>query len=154
MNAYGASCERTSAKNTLHVRLNIKSPDTTHCPSHRELADSSGVLQQLLKGDGPAQHAVGRGGLPARSPWKAGAAASTAPCRHVQLYHADEHKTHPFIRTLERDQEWDRFSHFLVHRHVSVGRNGRCTGLAAYTLVFPAYLHQTPPGSVNRETER
>lgn len=66
--------------------------------SHRKLVDSSGVLQQLLKRDGPAQHAAGRAGLSARSPWKAGAAAATAPCKHVQLYNASRDTNTPIYQ--------------------------------------------------------
>lgn len=61
------------------------------CASHREVGNSDGVLQQLLKGDGPTQHAVSLAGLSALTPWQAAAAASTAPRRHVQLWKAYTH---------------------------------------------------------------
>lgn len=54
--------------------------------THRKVTDPKGVLQQLLKWDGPAQHTVGGARLSTWSPWKAGVAAAGASCRHVQLY--------------------------------------------------------------------
>lgn len=84
--------------------------------SHCEVVDSAGVLQQLLERDGPAEHSVGRGGLPARSPRKAGAAASTAPRRHVQLYGTSPHK-HTHLSARRSMTAGSDLS--VLHRHVA-----------------------------------
>lgn len=65
--------------------------------AHREVVHSAGVLQQLLEGHGPAQHSVHRAGLATWGSRKAGAAASAAPCRHVQFCSAPRVQAKPFI---------------------------------------------------------
>lgn len=90
---------------TRHVLLSV---------SHRKVADAAGVLQQLLKWDSPAQHTVGWGDVSAGSPWKTGAAASTATSRHVQLYKHIQTQTHPFISTEKHDQERGWIRYFLL----------------------------------------
>lgn len=54
--------------------------------THRKVTDPTGILQQFLEWDSPAQHAVSGADISARSSWKAGAAASTSPRSHIQLY--------------------------------------------------------------------
>lgn len=136
---------------TLQLFLNLLRI-TTPCVSsvaHRKVVDSAGVLQQLLKWDGPAQHSVGRACLSARSPWEAWAAASTAPCRHVQLYTTSRHKhTHLSAQKsmTERETKSDIFS-CNTHSRTDMLQ-------LVETLVVHAYLRLTPPGSVNREIDR
>lgn len=136
---------------TLQLFLNLLRI-TTPCVSnvaHRKVVDSAGVLQQLLKWDGPAQHTVGRACLSARSPWEAQAAASTAPCRHVQLYTTSRHKhTHLSAQksVTERETKSDIFS-CNTHSRTDMLQ-------LVETLVVHAYLRLTLPGSVNREIDR
>lgn len=80
--------------------------DARSSAAHREVLDSTGVLQQLLEGHGPAQHSVHRAGLPARGSWKAGAAASAAPCRHVQFCSTSQGTSTPIYQQANID--WQR----------------------------------------------
>lgn len=52
---------------------------------HRKVTDPKRVLQQFLKWHGPAHDTVGWAVLSGWSPRKAGAAAATAACGHVQI---------------------------------------------------------------------
>lgn len=108
--------------------------DARSSAAHREVLDSAGVLQQLLEGHGPAQHSVHRAGLPARGSWKAGAAASAAPCRHVQFCSTARVQAHPFIskQTLtDSETKWRDFpqKHTFTHRHARVTGNAGCSRL-------------------------
>lgn len=86
--------------------------------AHRKVMDPTGVLQQLLKWDGPAQHTVGRARFSTWSPWKAGAAASTTSCRHVQLYYTFRHKHAHYQH--RQEWEWNQILSPVVYRHVEI----------------------------------
>lgn len=121
--------EKTHTRHERHTSVIPELPQAPHvsCAAHREVLDSTRVLQQLLKRDSPGQHSVGWVYLSSRNPWKAWVAASTAPRGHVQLYTACSH-THIFSSAEKQDREWDWIRHFLLwgtitHRHASGGRN-------------------------------
>lgn len=95
--------------------------------THGKVADSTGVLQQPLKGHGPAQHTVGWTRLTTWSAREAGAAACTASGRHVQLY-TQTHPTdqniiawlrtrlepHKFLQTCNNMFQWRRCKESLT----------------------------------------
>lgn len=92
-----------------------KSPKTV---SHRKVTDPTGVFQQLLEWDGPAQHAVGGACVSAWSPWKAGAAASAASRSHVQLCNTIT-KTLVYQHWQEKNNTRETESYRFLYRRVA-----------------------------------
>lgn len=105
--------------------------------AHREVLDSAGVLQQLLEGHGPAQDSVHRAGLPARGSWKAGAAASAAPRRHVQFCSRARVQAHPFISKQTLTDSETKLRGFL-QKHTFTHRHAWVTGNAGSSCLPPS----------------
>lgn len=121
--------------------------------THRKVTDPTGILQQLLKRDGPAQHAVGRAHVSAWSPWKAGAAASTTARGHVQLYNTAISSL--LYQFPERNGKNETQSETFVHKHVGIGQAWHVQ--SQWVLCVPPiqpYLHLTLPGSVNTKRNK
>lgn len=66
--------------------------------AHCKMVDAAWILQQLLKGNGPAQDPVGWARLLARSAWKTQVCSTSSSCWHVQLYTTTKEKKIAAVR--------------------------------------------------------